>query len=208
MRILLFVLALVGAQARADTAGDFDYFVLALSWNPTWCAVEGDRRDADQCDARHDLGWTLHGLWPQYTNGFPEYCTTTRRDPSRRQSDAMADIMGSGGLAWHQWKKHGRCTGLSGADYYAASRLAYGRIARPSLLRDLNRPVALPARLIEEAFIEVNPDIPPDGLTVTCRDGRIHEVRICLTRGLEPRPCGADVRLDCTLPDALFEPIR
>ena len=39
----------------------------------------------------------------------------------------MADIMGSGGSAWHQWKKHGRCSGLSPDDFFALSREAYGR---------------------------------------------------------------------------------
>jgi ribonuclease T2 len=33
-------------------------------------------------------------------------------------------------------------------------------------------------------------------------------VRICLSRDLDPRTCGADVVRDCTLSDALFSPIR
>jgi ribonuclease T2 len=45
-------------------------------------------------------------------------------------------------------------------------------------------------------------------LTVTCRAGRVQEVRICLTRELEPRACAPDVARDCTLTDALFSPMR
>ncbi|MEL7275780.1 MAG: ribonuclease T, partial [Pseudomonadota bacterium] len=105
MRRLLLLLLLAALPARSDSAGEFDYYVLALSWSPSWCAAEGDARGADQCDPRHDHGFILHGLWPQYESGYPEYCRSSLRDPSRRQTGAMEDIMGSGGLAWHQWKK-------------------------------------------------------------------------------------------------------
>jgi hypothetical protein len=97
------------AQAENDRAGVFDYYVLALSWSPSWCALEGDAREAAQCAPGKGLGFTLHGLWPQHERGWPDYCRSDKSDPSRRQSGAMADIMGDGGLAWHQWKKHGRC---------------------------------------------------------------------------------------------------
>jgi ribonuclease T2 len=120
----------------------------------------------------------------------------------------MADIMGSGGLAWHQWRKHGVCSGLSAGDYFRLSRLAYGRVTRPEVLRRLDRTVRLPATVIEAAFLEVNPDLSPDMLTVTCRAGHVQEVRICLTRDLEPRECGADVARDCSLRDAIFAPMR
>ena len=70
----------------------------------------------------------------------------------------MADIMGTGGLAWHQWRKHGVCSGLSAADYFRLSRLAYDRVTRPEVLRRLDRAVRLPAAVIEEAFLEVNPE--------------------------------------------------
>jgi len=42
---------------------------------------------------------------------------------------------------------------------------------------------------------------------ITCKDTRIQEARICLTKDLEPRRCGADVIRDCTLDRALFEAI-
>ena len=45
------------------------------------------------------------------------------------------------------------------------------------------------------------------GVTVTCKDGHIQELRICLTRDLGPRPCGRDVARDCQALDAVIEPI-
>ena len=210
MRMMVLALVMLAGAARADgeRAGEFDYYVLALSWTPSWCAIEGDARGSSQCDAGRGFGFTLHGLWPQYETGWPAYCPTAERNPSRSMTGQEADIYGSSGLAWHQWNKHGVCSGLSAADYYALARLAYQRVERPDLLRQLDRDVRLPAAVIEEAFLEENPALEADMLTVTCRDGRIQEVRICLTRELEPRLCGADVRRDCQMQDALFSPMR
>lgn len=204
--VLVLLLSAVMAHAEGDKAGEFDYYVMALSWSPSWCEIEGDARDAEQCDT--DLGWSLHGLWPQFHRGYPSYCNTVERAPSRRETGEMADIMGSGGLAWHQWKKHGVCTGLSSSAYFDLSRRAYNSVKRPDVFRKLDKEVKLPATLIEEAFIKANPQFEPDMLTVTCRDRRIHEVRVCLSKDLEPVPCGRDVVKDCTLKDALFAPIR
>ncbi|MEM6355323.1 MAG: ribonuclease T, partial [Pseudomonadota bacterium] len=67
--ILLLVtgmLWLSGSPGRADEApGRFDYYVMALSWQPSWCAETGDERGANSCDAGTGTGFILHGLWPQ-----------------------------------------------------------------------------------------------------------------------------------------------
>jgi len=196
------------AFADGERAGEFDYYVLSLSWSPTWCAIEGDARDAEQCRRGGGAGWMLHGLWPQYERGWPANCHSARMPPSRATTAAMADIMGSSGLAWYQWRKHGSCSGLSGTDYFALARHAYESVNRPDVFRKLQDPVRLPATVVEEAFLKANPGWTADMLTITCRDGRIQEARLCLTRGLEPVPCGRDIARDCRLSDALFAPIR
>ena len=203
--VMLWLLTALPALAEGEKAGEFDYYVLSLSWSPNWCQLEGNARQSEQCEEDH--GWILHGLWPQFHRGYPSYCRTIERAPSRGMTADMADIMGTSGLAWHQWKKHGTCTGLNAADYYALSREAYGRITRPAVFRKLDQSVKLPARVVEQAFLKDNPQIEPDGLTVTCRDGHIQEARICLSRDLDPVPCGQDVVRDCTLTDALFHPV-
>ena len=196
------------AHAEGEPAGEFDYYVLALSWSPTFCAPEGNARGNPQCDDDKDSGWVLHGLWPQFERGWPSYCRSTRGNPSRADTAAMVDIMGSSGSAWHQWKKHGICTGLSSDDFYTLARHAYNSVNRPEVFRKLDKPVTLPAKVVEQAFLKANPDWQPDMLTITCKAGRIQEARLCLTRDLEPRRCGADVIRDCSMRDALFDPIR
>jgi ribonuclease T2 len=154
------------------------------------------------------FGFTLHGLWPQYEDGWPSFCPRPCARPRGGRLARWWTSWARPGLAWHQWRKHGVCSGLTSEDYYALSRLAYERVVRPDLLRRLDREVRLPARVIEEAFLEANPALEPDMLTVTCRAGRVQEVRLCLTRSLEPRVCGDDVVRDCTLEQAIFSPMR
>lgn len=207
MRLFALLLILIAPVARADgVPGRFDYYVMSLSWSANWCRAEGAARGAPQCDRA--LGWVLHGLWPQYERGWPSDCQTVERNPSRQDTAAQADLFGSAGSAWHQWNKHGRCSGLSARGYYQLAQRAYDSITRPAVFRQLRDPVQLPASVVEEAFLRDNPDLSADGITVTCRGGAIQEVRICLTRDLEPRACGADVARDCTLDDAWFEPVQ
>lgn len=194
--------------AEGERAGAFDYYVLSLGWSPTWCALTGDARGDDQCDPRHDFSFTLHGLWPQYEIGWPSYCRTSARDPSRSETRAMADIMGSSGLAWHEWKKHGRCSGLSAEDYFASSRFAYEKVQIPDVLARLDRDVKLPVSVVEDAFLAANPGLARNMITITCEAGRIDEARICLTQDLGFRPCGADAARDCRMQDALMAGVR
>ncbi len=212
MRALIFLVFGVclasPSLADGEQAGDFDYYVLALSWSPNWCAIEGDARNSPQCDANEDHGWILHGLWPQYHRGWPANCRTPHRNPPRSLTSTMSDIMGTSGLAWYQWKKHGTCSGLSGEDYFETARRAYDSVTRPPVFRKLDNSIKLPAAVVEQAFLEANPRLDADMVTITCRDGFIQEARICLSKTLDPVPCGRDVIRDCTMSDARFDPVR
>ena len=211
MRRLLLATALVlssPAHAEGERAGDFDYYVLALSWSANWCAEEGDERNDPQCEAGRGVTWVVHGLWPQRETGWPSYCRTVERDPSRGETAAMADVFGGAGQAFYQWKKHGRCAGLSAADYYDTARRAFGSITLPPVFKALRKDVRLPASGVEEAFLETNPGMTRDQITITCSDGRIQEARICLTRDLAPRRCGDDIIRDCRMNDAVMEAVR
>lgn len=213
MRLGLFALLIapflaVSAWADGERAGDFDYYVLALSWSPNWCALEGDRRNSEQCEAGQDFGWVLHGLWPQNERGWPSNCRTSERNPSRSLTASMVDIMGTTGAAWYQWKKHGKCAGLSGEDYFAATRRAFESVVKPPVLRKVTERLAIPPKVIEEAFLQSNPQLSADQITITCKSNYIQEARICLTKALEPRRCGPEVIRDCTQAKPLFSPIN
>ena len=196
------------AHADGEPAGDFDYYVMSLSWSPNWCALEGDARNDPQCDDGTGTTFVLHGLWPQYESGWPSYCRTAERDPSRGETAAIADVFGGAGSAFYQWKKHGRCSGLSSADYFNLARRAYQSVRISDVFPRIDRDLKVPAEVIEGAFLEANPGLARDQVTVTCRSGMIQEVRICLTKDLQPRRCGTDTIRDCRLPDAILEAVR
>lgn len=196
-RLVLAALLMPLPLAAQDVAGAFDYYVLSLSWSPSWCATEGAGRDEPQCDPDRRTGFVVHGLWPQHERGWPDWCDSEKPDPSRGESRAMADVMPSAEMAWYQWRKHGRCSGLSGTGYYRATRAAAAAVEIPPVLRMLPRDLRLEAAAIEDAFLDVNPELSRDAITVTCEGGRLDEVRICLTRSLQPRACAPDVRRDC-----------
>src|ERR1700687_6514911 len=56
--------------------GQFDFYVLSLSWSPSFCAANAERsfqRSDPQCGPR-PFSFVVHGMWPQYERGFPEFC--------------------------------------------------------------------------------------------------------------------------------------
>jgi ribonuclease T2 len=190
-------LAAGAAWAEGERAGDFDYYVMALSWSANWCAATGDARDDPQCDAGRGIDFVLHGLWPQYEDGWPSFCRTTERDPPRSLTAAQADLFGGAGAAFYQWKKHGRCAGLPAEAYFRTARDAFENVAVPQVFTALRQDIRLPADVVEEAFLDANPAMTGDQVVVTCRDGMVQEVRICLTRDLDLRACNADVGRVC-----------
>lgn len=185
-------------ESRGAPAGDFDLYLLALSWSPGFCASGGADRAPDQCAAGSGLGFVVHGLWPQYERGYPTYCGPEGRNPQRRDLDAVEGVMPSGGLARFEWRKHGTCSGLPPSRYFQAVADAFRMVRIPDAYKgrvDLDtQPLA-----VERAFAEANPGLRPDMMTVDC--GRadeggtvLQEVRICLTRDLRAfRRCPAEV---------------
>lgn len=207
--LLLILMTMAGAAGAQNRAGDFDHYVLALSWIPAFCAIEGDRRAEDaRCAPGAGEGWRLHGLWPQHRGGrWPEYCPTAHPAPSRRDTAAQVALFGHAGAAWHQWNKHGRCTGLAALDYYRLSRLAWESVTLPEVFGRIDTDLRVAPGVVAEAFAEANPHVPPEAMVTTCRDGLLTEIRLCLTRELQPRPCEAEMRA-CTRRAVRLLPLR
>src|SRR5215469_4679314 len=76
LALLLTPRAATAQDPRQNTPGQFDFYILSLSWSPSFCAGAAERgaRNANvQCGPR-PYSFVVHGLWPQYDKGFPEYC--------------------------------------------------------------------------------------------------------------------------------------
>lgn len=198
-----------GTPARAQGANaPFDYYVLALSWSPTYCADEARNPDEEaQCAPRRRYGFVAHGLWPQHEKGWPEFCG----DPGWVSGETLASVDGivpSRRLAVHQWRKHGTCSALGPEGYFGALREAYGAVAINPIFSRIDREMSVAPKVVEEAFLEANPKLEADGVTVVCRGGLLREVRICLDRDLEPRACAPDARRDCSARSIRLPPLR
>jgi ribonuclease T2 len=171
-----------------DVAGDFDFYVLSLTWTPTYCAT-ADNPSAAQCDGEA-RGFLVHGLWPEYDRGYPENCASRLPDrlPQTTLGD-IADLMPDGGLVGYEWRKHGLCSGLSANGYFSLMRKAREKIQIPATFRAGSTPSSLPPAKIEAAFAKANPGLSMDGMAIKCGGNQLTEVRICLTKTLEFRRC-------------------
>ena len=184
--------------AAAQRAGEFDLYVLSLSWSPTFCANIGKERGDQQCASARPHAFILHGLWPQYTRGYPEFCAgqSPPRIPDRLLTD-MLDIMPSRGLIIHEWRKHGTCSGLSPQVYFDTARRALSQISIPKNFARASTSFEATPDAVQEAFLSANPSLSRDGVSVTCQKGLLEEVRICLSRTLQPRRCAEVDRQSC-----------
>ena len=195
------------APAEVPRGKGFDFYVLSLSWSPTWCADNDAAGRTQQCRRGADNGFIVHGLWPQNERGYPEYCRTRESDRvPEGLGRTVLDIIPSMGLVGHQWRKHGSCSGLSQKDYFAVTRAAFERIRIPADLGDGGKRVAPEG--VEKAFIAANPGLAAGGMAVTCADGQLEEVRICMDAGLSFRACPAVDRAACRAKSIEQPPIR
>jgi len=196
-----------GTQAAGEVRGTgFDYYVLALSWSPSFCEDSGDRT-SNQCNGSRDYGFVAHGLWPQNETGWPDFCDVSARVPERTV-DAMLPIMPAKGLIFHQWKKHGTCSGMDPRAYFATVKDAYDSVVIPAELRRLDRTLTIDPKVIEAAFIESNPALDADEIVINCSKNRLREVKICFDKTLTPRTCGRDVNRECRSDAIRMPPVR
>ncbi|MCB1474642.1 MAG: ribonuclease T2 [Rhodobiaceae bacterium] len=206
--LLALLLTAPAAARNINVAGDFDFYVLSLSWSPSYCEAEGSRADRSQCSAGRPYAFVVHGLWPQYERGFPEFC---RALPSRAPETvvrAMLDVMPSPNLVRHEWEKHGVCSGMTPQGYFAKLRAARDRIAIPPAFVGPRDYRMVGTMDVERSFQAANPGLQADAVAVTCDSRRLREVRICMTKDLRFRPCPEIDRRACRNPRLAVPPVR
>ena len=201
-----------GARAedkRQNAPGEFDFYVLSLSWSPSFCeeAAERGGRSQIQCGGR-PYAFVVHGLWPQYENGFPEYCQRPAPRLNRSIVSSMLDLMPAPGLIFNEWDKHGTCSGLSDRNYFETIRKARAAIKIPAEYLDLSETKTVAPAEVEEAFIKANPGLGNGAISVTCNRTRLSEVRICLSKDLQFRDCEEIDRRACRRDQLTVPPIR
>ncbi|MDH5218679.1 MAG: ribonuclease [Gammaproteobacteria bacterium] len=209
MKVVFVSLLLVfHSVASADNfkAGDFDYYILSLSWQSAFCEMNQQKPEC-QKQAVGDYSATnfsLHGLWPNRRGDKKHryaYCgveaSAVRLDKKGRWCD-QKDIYAETELAekmpgvqsclqMHEWVKHGSCSGMSIDKYFnisldlmddvSSTRLA--TLVRMNVGRTISRSELLTAW--EKEF-----PLSRDSLTLRCRkinnQSYLTEIRVALKK--------------------------
>ncbi|MDI2594900.1 ribonuclease T2 [Pseudomonas sp. 681] len=193
------------AKPQAESvAGVFDYYLLTLSWSPTFCLTH---KDDAQCSAK-GYGFVLHGLWPQYAGGgWPESCPPiTTLSPAENAKGLT--LFPTQKLLDHEWAKHGTCSGLGAMGYMDAADKAVGAVNIPQKLQPFSNSYYFEAQEIANMFRQANPGIPADGIAIICSGPELSEVRVCMGKDLGFGACGKGVKTQCRTGDIRVPPSR
>ena len=201
------------AQDRRQNApGEFDFYVLSLSWSPSFCEAASERGNTSrgiqtQCAGR-PFSFVVHGLWPQYDRGFPNYCQRPAPRLDRNLMASMLDLMPAPGLIYNEWDKHGTCAGIGARAYFETIRKARAAVKIPADYLELSSARSVAPREIEDAFIRANPGLSASAIAVTCDSKRLSEVRICMSKDLQFRNCDEIDRRACRRDKVVMPPVR
>ncbi|QIG46444.1 ribonuclease T2 [Nordella sp. HKS 07] len=211
--IALASLALAPAvQARGPVPGQFDYYTLSLSWSPTYCASQAGQNDRQQCGLGRAYAFVVHGLWPQYQQGWPQDCTLREKWVPDDLIAGMLDIMPSKRLIIHEWKKHGGCSGLRMRAYFDLTRNLFAKIRIPARYLGPQQPVVTTPEQLVTDFVKTNRDLTSDMLSVQCGNSRgaarLAELRICFGKDGAPQSCGSNERRQCRAERLVLPPVR
>src|SRR3954452_12041369 len=199
----------VAQDRRQNAPGEFDFYVLSLSWSPSFCEAASERGNSGrntQVQCERPFSFVVHGLWPQYERGFPEYCQRPSPRLDRNIMTSMLDLMPAPGLIFNEWDKHGTCSGLGDRAYFENIRKARAAVKIPDEFLQLSESKSISPDALEAAFIKVNPGLSSSAISITCSSRRLSEVRVCLSKDLQFRACEEIDRRACRRDEVVMPP--
>lgn len=177
----------------AGRVGDFDYYLVSLSWSPSYCVLHPD--DQRQCGKGY--GFVLHGLWPQkMSGGYPQECESSEALPDSVVRKALP-FMPSEKLIHHEWTKHGTCSGLTADAYFSLADRVFAAVRVPAKFEHPPSAFAMSADEVLREFVAANPQVPANTFTVQCSGNELQEVRLCMSPEAKAQACGRGVRTQC-----------
>lgn len=198
-------------NSSSNIPGKFDFYVLDLSWSPDYCATNG-KPDPQQCAKGRQLGFVLHGLWPQYNRGWPANCSNEAFDPSMKQR--FPNLYPSASLYTHEWAKHGTCSGLSQPAFHQLAADLKTSLRLPDRYQKPAQPFRATLTSLRQDFVKANPGFSPNGIAATCSSsGRfLQEVMVCYGQNGKPGQCSAEIlkksQTSCGQPNFLVRSVR
>jgi ribonuclease T2 len=211
----LLTLTVIPASAqdpRQNEPGQFDFYVLSLSWSPSFCDAVTER-SAESAARQPECGdkpyaFIVRGLWPQYEKGFPEYCQNPAPRLDRNVVTSIIDLMPTPRMIFREWDRHGVCSGLPARAYFETMRKARAMVKIPTDYLDLKEPKTVTPGEVEDAFIAANPGLTHDAIAVGCDTKRLNEVRICLSKELKFRDCAEVDQRACRRDQVMMPRVR
>jgi len=216
-RLLLFCWAVFSvapfAHAGNNQAGEFDYYVLALSWHPAFCEINRQRKECEAINTgRAEPSLVIHGLWPnrhqdkRHQYGYCDVALSLKtRDKQRKWCElpalnlpslsSLQEVMPGvfSCLQRHEWYKHGSCSGLTAEQYFIVSEMllkktrdsVFGQFIRSSAGTTVKRSNLL--KQFEASFGDGSGRF----LQMLCKNIRgrhyLYEIRLTLNRKLEDK---------------------
>jgi ribonuclease T2 len=182
----------VSSRTQTPSFGNFDYFVLALSWSPDYCASNGND-DPQQCAVGKKLGFVLHGLWPQNNQGYPSDCSN---EPlPAKVKDQFPGLYPNDALFTHEWAKHGTCSGVSPYEYLSFTRQLKQTVQIPTAYRSPEKPFRTSTAQLKKDFTAANPGYTADMIEPSCSgSGKyLKEVYVCFSKTGNGTACSSEV---------------
>jgi ribonuclease T2 len=195
---------------RQNQPGKFDFYVLSLSWAPTFCAASFERAPDQplppECGQRA-VPFVVHGLWPQYDTGFPEFCQQPAPRLDRSVISSMLDLMPPR-LIFNEWDRHGTCSGLSSHAYFETVRKARALVKIPSDYIEASQEITVAPAEVGDAFVKANPGLTRASVAVACDAKRLTEVRICVGKDLQFHQCPDVEQHSCRREQVVMPPLH
>jgi ribonuclease T2 len=120
----------------------------------------------------------------------------------------MLDLMPAPRLIFHEWDRHGTCSGLPPRAYFETIRKARAVVKIPPEFLDIKSELTVTPDGVEEAFVKANPGLSPAAMAVGCDNKRLREIRICMSRDLAFRECAEVERRSCRRDKLVMPPVR
>ncbi|MCK3657820.1 ribonuclease [Pasteurellaceae bacterium Pebbles2] len=130
----------IGANPKAKV----DYYMLALSWSPAFCAGQQEKYGNNlpasaqiQCGVERQYGWVIHGLWPQNgsARGIADHPRFCQGDLPAVEQSVLQNYLGespSFHLLQGEWEKHGACAFDSAEAYFKKQQELYRTLTLPT----------------------------------------------------------------------------
>lgn len=201
--LLKALISLVVGASVASAASDFDFFLLVRQYSPTLCS-------STSCSKDTVSEFTIHGLWPNYYNGYPSYCTDGSFSTKSLEGSTLDQMNcewpsytgGNSGFWSHEWEKHGTCS----LDVLPTEEDYFSKALQVNDMYDVN--VALTkagidivdGNEVEASAIQaaLNDAYGVNGV-LKCQSGALSEVWLCLDKETyEPFQCPSSLSSTCS----------